>query len=134
MDRQYLNPEDFTHIMGAYSHGLKVDVGDSEMIFVTGQIAMDRDGNAIAPGDVSKQTIFIFENIKHILGEGGAAMDDVVKAVIYITDMSKYGEVSKIRNEYFANAKPVSTLIEINRTVKEGCDVEIEVTAIWKKP
>ncbi len=52
MNKQSLNPKDFTQIMGAYSHGLKVDVGDSEMIFVTGQIAMDKDGNAVAPNDI----------------------------------------------------------------------------------
>lgn len=61
--KQQINPENFTEIMGAYSHGLKVDVGDSEMIFVTGQIAMDKDGNAVAPDDIVKQTEFVFQNI-----------------------------------------------------------------------
>ncbi len=44
--------------------------------------------------------------------------------------MNKYTEVSEVRNKYFANSKPVSTLVEINRTVKDGCDVEIEVIAV----
>lgn len=133
MNKQHLQPKDFTHIMGAYSHGLKVDVGNSEMIFVTGQIAMDKDGNAVAPGDFTKQTEFIFENIQKILNEGGASLDDVVKAVIYITDMDKFSEVSAVRNKYFEQARPVSTLVEISKTVKEGCDVEIEVVAIKQK-
>ncbi|MDD3102347.1 MAG: RidA family protein [Patescibacteria group bacterium] len=133
MTKQYLNPKNFTHIMGAYSHGLKIDIGDSEMIFVTGQIAMDKDGNAVAPNDIVKQTEFVFENIQAILKEGNASIDDVVKAVIYVTDISKFKEISAVRNKYFANAKPVSTLVEINKTVKEGCDIEIEVMAIKKK-
>ncbi len=116
--------------MGAYSHGLKVNVGGKEMIFVTGQIAMDKDGNPVAPDDIQKQTRFVFENIKKILAEGGATIDDVVKAVIYVTDISKFKKISAIRNEYFKNAKPVSTLVEINKTVKDGCDIEIEVTAV----
>ena len=41
--------------------------------------------------------------------------------------------ISPIRNKYLANSKPVSTLIEINKTVKEGCDIEIDVIAIKKK-
>lgn len=131
--KQHLNPKNFTEIMGAYSHGLKVDVGDSEMIFVTGQIAMDKDGNAVAPDDIAKQAEFIFQNIEKILKEGGASIDDVVKAVIYVTDMSDFKEISAVRNKYFAKAKPVSTLVEINKTVKEGCDLEIEVIAIKKK-
>ena len=47
-----------------------------------------------------------------------------------ITDMDKYAEVSAVHNTYFANAKPVSTLVEISRTVKAGCELEIEVVAV----
>lgn len=119
--------------MGSYSHGLKVDIGDSEMFFVTGQIAMDKDGNAVAPNDIVKQTEFVFLNIQEILNEGGSSLDDVVKAVIYVTDISKFKEISTVRNKYFAKSKPVSTLVEINKTVKEGCDIEIEVIAVKKK-
>jgi len=133
MNKTILNPKDFTNILGAYSHGLKVDMGDSEMFFVTGQIAMDKDGQAVAPDNISGQTEYVFKNIQKILAEGGASLDDVVKAVIYVIDMSKFKEVSAVRNKYFANAKPVSTLVEISKTVKEGCDVEIEVIAIKQK-
>lgn len=133
MKKTHLSPSNFTPTMGAYSHGIKVDVGDSEMIFVTGQIAMDKDGNAVASGDFVMQTEFVFENIKAILAEGGASLDDVVKAVIYVTDVSKFPKISSVRNTYFASAKPVSTLVEISKTVKEGCDVEIEVIAIKSK-
>ena len=133
MNKQQLNPKDFTQVMGAYSHGLKVDVGDSEIIFVTGQIAMDKDGNVVAPNDIVAQTEFVFQNIQKILEEGGASLDDVVKTVIYVRDISKFKDISAVRNKYFAKAKPVSTLIEINKTVKEGCDIEIEVIAIKKK-
>ena len=131
--KQQINPENFTEILGAYSHGLKVEIGDSEMFFVTGQIAMDKDGNAVAPDDIVKQTEFVFKNIEKILSAGGASIDDVVKAVIYVTKISDFKEVSAVRNKYFSNCKPVSTLIEINKTTTEGCNVEIEVIAIRKK-
>lgn len=133
MNKQYLNPDDFTQIMGSYSHGLKVDTGDSDMIFVTGQIAMDKDGQAVAPDDITKQTEFVFENIQKILQEGGSSLNDVVKAVIYVTDISKFKDISAVRNKYFETAKPVSTLVEISKTVKDGCDIEIEVIAMRKK-
>lgn len=133
MSTTHLNPQEFTKILGSYSHGISVDVGDSEMIFVTGQIAMDEDGNAVAPDNIVKQTEYVFENIQKILHEAGASLDDVVKAVIYITDMSKFKEISGVRNAYFEKSKPVSTLVEISKTVREGCDIEIEVIAIRKK-
>lgn len=116
--------------MGCYSPGMSVDVGDSTFIFVTGQIARHQDGTPVAPGDFSTQTEFIFQKIQAILAEGGSTMDDVVKAVIYTTDVSKFKEISEVRNKYFAKAKPVSTLVEISNTVRKGCEVEIEVVAI----
>ena len=128
--RKHLEPKNFTQIIGAYSHGLSVDVGDSQMIFVTGQIAMDQNGSAVAPNDISAQTIFIFENIKKILAEANASLDNVVKAVIYVTDISKFKGISAVRNKYFEKSKPASTLVEISKTTKEGCDIEIEVIAI----
>ncbi|MBI2572979.1 RidA family protein [Candidatus Woesearchaeota archaeon] len=131
--KKYLCPKEFTPTMGSYSHGISVDVGDSQMIFVTGQIAMDKDGNAVAPDNIIKQTEFVFQNIEKILHEAGASLEHVVKAVIYVTDISKFKEISAIRNKYFANSKPVSTLVEISKTVKVGCDIEIEVVAIKKK-
>ena len=94
---------------------------------------MDKDGDVVAPNDIIKQADFVFQNIQKILQEGGASLDNVVKAVIYVKDISKFKEISAIRNKYFAVSKPVSTLVEISKTVKEGCDIEIEVIAIKKK-
>ena len=125
-----INPLDFTKTVGAYSQGLKVDIGDKAMVFVSGQLAMDADGNPVAPGDFGAQTRYIFENIKRILGEAGASLEDVVKVQIFVTDITKFPQVSAVRDEYLGDIKPVSTLLEISRTVREDCDIEIEVTAI----
>ncbi len=119
--------------MGFYSPGISVDVGDSTFVFVTGQIARNPDGTPVAPGDFTAQTEFVFQKIEAILKEACATMDDVVKAVIYTTDVSRFKEISEVRNKYFAKAKPVSTLVEISRTVREGCEVEIEVIAVKQK-
>ena len=125
-----INPPNFTKTVSAYSQGLKVEIGDKSMVFVSGQLAMDADGNPIAPNDISAQTRYVFENIKTILADAGAVLEDVVKVQIFLTDISKFPTVSAVRNEYLADIKPVSTLVEIRHTVKEGCDVEIEVIAI----
>jgi len=57
----------------------------------------------------------------------------VVKAVIYLTDMNDFDIVSPIRNEYFKNSLPVSTMVEVNRMTRSGAKIEIEVTAIIGK-
>ena len=132
MFKESLMPEDGAEIMGAYSHGLKVDVGDKEMIFVTGQIAQDKNGNVVCE-DIEGQTEYVFECIQKILKEANSSLDDVVKAQIFLTDINDFSKVSPIRNKYFANSKPVSTLVEVNSLVKQGCKIEIEVIAIKEK-
>ena len=130
---QQIQPKDFTPTIGAYSHGITVPLPGADLIFVTGQIAMDSDGNVVAPNDAEKQTEFIFENIQKILNEAGATLDNVVKAQIFLTNMNDFSKVSPVRNKYFANSKPVSTLVEVSKLVKEGCCVEIEVIAVKLK-
>lgn len=119
---------------GAYSQAVKVDLGVKSMVLVSGQIAMDADGNPVAPGDVEQQTRHIFENLKTVLAEAGATLDDVVKAQIFLTNMDQYPQAAAVRNEYFAESRPVSTLVEISRTVSDGCDIEIEVIAVVANP
>lgn len=129
MDREQLNPADMTPPMGAYSHGYVVPVGDARMIFVTGQIPIDSEGNLVSE-DISEQTRFVFGRIVSILEAGNASMLDVVKAQIFLTDINDFAAVSAIRNEYFGESKPVSTLVEVSALVRDGCKVEVEVIAI----
>jgi 2-iminobutanoate/2-iminopropanoate deaminase len=124
-----LNPFGF-NAFGHYSQGVKIDLGTKTMIITAGQIALDDDGKPVAPGDFTAQTHFIFGRIQQVLEAAGAGIDDVVKAQFFITDVSKYSEVSTVRNEYFGTARPASTMVEISNTVAKGCDVEIEVMAI----
>lgn len=119
---------------GHYSQAVKIDLGTKTMILVAGQLALHEDGSAVAPGDFTAQTHFVFKRIQHVLEAAGASLDDVVKALFFITDASRYNEVSAVRNEYFAVARPASAMVEISNTVAKGCDVEIEVMAILENP
>ena len=124
-----INPFQF-NAFGYYSQGVKIDLGIKTMILVAGQLALNEDGTPVAPGDFIAQTHFIFKRIQRVLADAGASLDDVVKALFFMTDASKYSQVSAVRNEYFAVARPASAMVEISNTVAEGCDVEIEVMAM----
>lgn len=125
-----LSPKGFTVKTGSYSQGIQVTCGDVDWIFVTGQIAMDANGNVVCPEDIAGQAEFIFNNISKILAEADATLDDVVKAQLFLTDMSLFDQVSPVRNKYFANSQPVSTMVEVKALVKSGCMLEIEVIAM----
>lgn len=118
---------------GGYSPAKKIDLGGFYLVFVSGVQPPKNESHRVMTDDVEEQTRLVFEDIIKFLRQAGATIDDVVKAVIYITDMNDFSKISKIRDEYFKDAMPVSTLIEVNRMTRDGAKVEIEVTAIIKK-
>ena len=128
-----INSSQFAKRLGAYSHGYTVEIGDTKLIFTTGQIALDKNGNVLHPVDAEKQSEFIYESLQRILKDSGATLDDVVKTTVFLTDINDFSKVSPIRNKYFQNSEPVSTLVEVSRLVKSGCCVEIEVIAVKQK-
>ena len=127
--RRRINPAG-TSVMGAYSQGLSIPVGDSILVVTSGQIAADDAGNPLAPGDMTAQTRIVFDKLAAVLDEAGAALKDVVKVQIFVTDMSRRQAVSAVRDEYLEGVDPVSTLVEISKTVIDGCDIEVEAMAI----
>jgi reactive intermediate/imine deaminase len=131
---QKLTPKGTHPPMGAYSHAVLVPLAGADMLFVTGQIAVDEHDNVVAPNDASKQTESVFESIGKILAEGGFSFRDVVKAQIFLTNIKDFSALSPIRNKYFADSRPVSTLVEVSKLVREGCCVEIEVIAMRLRP
>lgn len=125
-------PADYT-MRGSYTPAKKIDLGSFYLIFVSGVQAPKDDNHRVVTDDVEEQTRLVFGNIIKLLGVAGASIDDVVKAVIYITDMKDFDKISKIRGEYFKKAMPASTLVEVNAMTRHGAKVEVEVTAIVKK-
>lgn len=133
MNKQSIYPDDWQQTRGFYSPAIKIDIGDSQLIFVSGQqIAKDENNEAITD-DISEQTEYVFQQLEKILNSAGSSLDDVVKAQIFLTDINDFAKVSAIRDRYFAKSKPVSTLVEVNAMTRKGAKIEIEVTAIKEK-
>jgi len=128
-----INSSEFAQRLGSYSHGYKVDLGNVELIFTTGQIALDKNGDVVSPDDVIGQAEFVFQSLEKILNEAESSLDDAVKATIYVTDMNDFAKISQVRNKYFKKSEPVSTLVEVKKLVKNGCKLEVEVVAVKKK-
>src|SRR3989338_5382528 len=133
MKKTKINSSDFAQRLGAYSHGYKVEIGDTLIVFTTGQIALDKNGNVLYLNDPAKQAEFIYKSLQKILNQSGASLDDVVKTTVFVTNMDDFPKISSVRNKYFKNSEPVSTLVEVNKFVKDGCRVEIEVIAVKQK-
>lgn len=115
---------------GAYSPGLLVEHGGSRTLYLTGQLAVDPDGKVVAPYDAAAQTEYVFSLIGSILAAAGMNFGDVVKVETFLTNMPDFEKFSAVRNRFFAQTRPVSTLLEVKGLAREGCCVEIEVTAV----
>src|SRR3954454_1135782 len=113
-----------------YTHIVEV-TGPNRTIYVSGQIAFDKDGKVVgAPGDMKAQAEQVFRNLETALTAAGATFSDVVKMNSYITDMSKAQAVRDVRAIYFKDATPASTFVEVKGLVRPELLLEIEVVAV----
>ena len=126
-------PEDWQQTRGFYSPAKKIDMGSFYVIYVSGQQVDKNENNEAITNDIEEQTELVFQAIEKILKSAGASMKDVVKAQIFLTDINDFPKVSAIRDKWFVESKPVSTLLEVNAMTRKGAKIEIEVTAIIKK-
>ena len=114
--------EPFSHYTDAVRAG--------ELLFVSGCIAVDADGNLVGGNDVVAQTQKVFENLGATLSAGGASPDDVVKVTVYLTDIDDRARINPVRQEFFGEARPASTLIEISKLVLPEAKVEVDAVAL----
>jgi 2-iminobutanoate/2-iminopropanoate deaminase len=96
--------------------------------YVAGMIARGEDGR-IVEGDEYAQARLIFAKIRHLLEAAGGAMADVVKVVIFVTDITQREKVWRARREVFSGDFPVSTLVEVAALAEPSVKVEIEAIA-----
>ncbi len=129
MNRKIIFPPGFAAPRGAYSPGILIESGDARLLFATGQLAVDPEGNVVGPGDATVQTDYVFKLIGEILATAGMKFDDVVRAQTYLTNMDDFPKFSAVRDRYLGTALAASTLLEVKGLARPGCCVEIEVTA-----
>ena len=122
---QRINPEGMSQPT-AYTHVVRHD----NLLFLSGQVSADVEGNVIGEGDMSAQVRQVLENMKKVLASQGADFTDVVKVTIYTTDIDAYLKTGDVRAEYWTGGAPASTLVQIERLARPAFLVEIESTAI----
>lgn len=129
MNVTQINPKSLRIPTKAYSQGILVPCGDSDLLFITGQLPQNIDGHIEHIGDIAAQVRLVFHRILEILKEADMSYDHVVRLQIYVKDISYAKTVSQIRDELFSVSKPASTLVEVSGFVKDGCSVEIDAIA-----
>ena len=99
-------------------------------ISIGGTAPVGPDGKTVGVGDVAAQTRRCLEIIEDALTRAGSGLEDVVRTRVILTDIDRWKEAIDVRKEYFADIRPVDTIMAVTRFVNPEWLVEIEVDAV----
>ncbi|MCR5624629.1 MAG: RidA family protein [Lachnospiraceae bacterium] len=112
--------------IGPYSQAIEVN----GMVFTSGVIPVDPATNELVQGDAKTQANQAILNLKNLLEAAGTSMKNVVKTVVFISDMNEFGNINEVYAEYFEEPFPARSCVQVARLPK---DVAIEIEAIATK-
>jgi 2-iminobutanoate/2-iminopropanoate deaminase len=111
--------------IGPYSQAVKA----GNMLFLSGQIALDPATGNLIEGDFAAQARRVLENLKAVLKEAGADFGRVVKATVYLADLANFATLNSIYAEYFGDNKPARSTVGV-AALPRGAAVEIDLIAV----
>ena len=120
----------------SFVRGMRVDLDNVVMLFVSGTASVNEEGESIHAGDLKAQTRRTLENIKGLLESEGGDWHDMVRTTCYLADFRNYDDFNDVRNQFFEEEGldpfPASTCIEA-RICRAELMVEIEAIAMIPK-
>ncbi|MEV7804192.1 NAD(P)-binding domain-containing protein [Microbispora sp. NPDC088329] len=120
-----VNPASVPATNGYYSHAVRL----GDLLFVSGQVALDEDGKVIGEGDMTRQSEVVMENLGRILADQGSSFDRILHIRTFLTDMDRLPEYAAVRGRFITGEPPASTTVEVGRLFRPGLVIEIEVVA-----
>lgn len=109
--------------IGPYSQAVRV----SNLVFIAGQLGIDPETDKLLEG-IETQTKKVMENLKAVLEEAGATMDDVVRCDIHLASLADFPRVNEIYASYFTAPYPARLTVQ-SAGLPKGALVEIAAIA-----
>lgn len=113
--------------IGPYSQAIKT----KDMVFVSGQLAIDPSSGELILGDIRKETRQALNNLKQILLAAGSELNRVIKTTLYISDMDDFGSINEVYADFFDQDPPARACVQVARLPKDA-NVEVEAVALLK--
>ncbi|MEO7858893.1 MAG: RidA family protein, partial [Nitrospirales bacterium] len=101
-----------------------------ELLFISGQAAIDQSGRMVGVGDFEAQAKQAFENLDRVLRAGGSSLRNVIKVTIFLTDMTNFDRIVKLRGQWFTAPYPADTIVEVRSLYSPDAMIEIEAIAV----
>lgn len=124
MDKKIINTKDAPAPIGPYNQAVQA----GNMLFISGQIALDPVDGSLYQGDIRIETEKVMNNLKAILQAAGMNFTNVVKTSIFLMDMGQFGEVNEVYATYFTDQFPARETVQVSGLPK-GVRVEISMIA-----
>jgi 2-iminobutanoate/2-iminopropanoate deaminase len=124
MEKKIIRTDKAPAPIGPYNQAVQY----GNMLFVSGQIALDPKDGSLFVGDIAIETEKVMENIKAILNEAGMDFSNIIKSSIFLMDMGKFATVNEVYARYFSDNFPARETVQVSGLPK-GVQVEISVIA-----
>jgi len=111
--------------IGTYSQAVKV--GDT--VYLSGQIPLDPETMTLIGGEIEKQIIRVFENLKAVCEASGGSLQDIVKLNIFLTDLSHFSSVNEVMATYFQTPYPARAAVGV-ASLPKGAEVEMDAIMV----
>jgi 2-iminobutanoate/2-iminopropanoate deaminase len=106
---------------GPYSHAVR----SRGLLFCSGQVPIDPATGALLEGSIADQARRCLDNLSVVAAAGGASLQDAVRMTIYVTDISRFGEVNEAYGTYFPSDPPARTTIGV-AALPLGAQIEMD--------
>lgn len=125
MIKEAIKTTEAPEAVGPYSQAIKT----GNFIFCSGQIGLNPETKKIVEGGLEAQTYQVFKNIKAVLAQAGANLNNVVKATVFLKDMADFKKVNEIYAQHFEQPYPARSAVAV-KDLPLSVDIEIEVIAV----
>ena len=124
MNKEIIKTDKAPAPIGPYNQAVKT----GNMVFISGQIAINPTTGELETGDLETETKLVMENLKAILAKANCTFENVIKTSIFISDMNNFGKINEIYGTYFeAATAPARETVEVANLPKF---VNVEISAI----
>lgn len=125
MSKQAIHSDNAPAAIGTYSQAIKT----GNLVFLSGQIALDPATMEIVDGDFETRARQVFENLKAVAQAAGGGLDDVVKLTVFLTDLGNFGTVNSVMEDYFDVPYPARAAVGVASLPKRA-DVEADAILV----